>query len=83
MPQIRLENLIKRYGEIQVLHGIDLTMAENEFTVLVARLHMFAIPCWLRMASLLRTSQIMGPPIKPIAQSKAALGAKIGADFSK
>jgi multiple sugar transport system ATP-binding protein len=35
MPQIRLENLIKRYGEIQVLHGIDLTMAENEFTVLV------------------------------------------------
>lgn len=35
MPKIRLENLIKRYGEVQVLHGIDLTMAEHEFTVLV------------------------------------------------
>jgi multiple sugar transport system ATP-binding protein len=35
MPTIRLENLIKRYGATQVLHGIDLQMAEHEFTVLV------------------------------------------------
>lgn len=35
MPEIRLEKLIKRYGEVEVLHGIDLEMAENEFTVLV------------------------------------------------
>ena len=35
MPTIHLENLIKRYGEVQVLHGIDLQMADNEFTVLV------------------------------------------------
>ncbi len=35
MPEIRLENLVKRYGNVQVLHGIDLAMAENEFTVLV------------------------------------------------
>lgn len=35
MPTIRLENLVKRYGSVQVLHGIDLEMAENEFTVLV------------------------------------------------
>jgi len=35
MPEIRLENLVKRYGDVQVLHGIDLAMAENEFTVLV------------------------------------------------
>ncbi|MEO1557582.1 MAG: sn-glycerol-3-phosphate ABC transporter ATP-binding protein UgpC [Pseudomonadota bacterium] len=35
MPTIRLENLIKRYGDVQVLHGIDLEMADNEFTVLV------------------------------------------------
>ncbi len=35
MPEIRLENLIKRYGAVQVLHGIDLSMAENEFTALV------------------------------------------------
>ena len=35
MPTIRLEKLVKRYGEVEVLHGIDLDMAENEFTVLV------------------------------------------------
>lgn len=35
MPTIQLDNLIKRYGDVQVLHGIDLEMADNEFTVLV------------------------------------------------
>ena len=35
MPEIRLENLITRFGAVEVLHGIDLSMAENEFTVLV------------------------------------------------
>ncbi|WP_333712736.1 ABC transporter ATP-binding protein [Yoonia sp.] len=35
MPEVRLERLVKRYGAVEVLHGIDLTMAENEFTVLV------------------------------------------------
>ncbi len=35
MPQIRLEGLVKRYGAVQVLHDIDLEMADNEFTVLV------------------------------------------------
>ncbi|MDX8355213.1 sn-glycerol-3-phosphate ABC transporter ATP-binding protein UgpC [Cognatiyoonia sp. IB215182] len=35
MPEIRLQQLVKRYGAVQVLHGIDLEMAENEFTVLV------------------------------------------------
>ena len=35
MPEIRLDGLVKRYGSVQVLHGIDLEMADNEFTVLV------------------------------------------------
>ena len=35
MPNIRLEKLVKRYGSVEVLHGIDLTMDDNEFTVLV------------------------------------------------
>ncbi|MEM7472739.1 MAG: sn-glycerol-3-phosphate ABC transporter ATP-binding protein UgpC [Pseudomonadota bacterium] len=35
MPTIQLDNLIKRYGDVQVLHGIELEMADNEFTVLV------------------------------------------------
>lgn len=35
MPEIRLENLTKRYGKVEVLHGIDLQMEDAEFTVLV------------------------------------------------
>jgi len=35
MPKIRLENLSKSYGDFEVLHGIDLEMADAEFTVLV------------------------------------------------
>ncbi len=35
MPSIHLDNLVKRYGEVEVLHGIELEMADNEFTVLV------------------------------------------------
>jgi multiple sugar transport system ATP-binding protein len=35
MPEISLQKLVKRYGAVEVLHGIDLEMAENEFTVLV------------------------------------------------
>ena len=30
MPEIRLENLITRYGAVELLHSIDLSMAENE-----------------------------------------------------
>ncbi|MEO9823270.1 MAG: sn-glycerol-3-phosphate ABC transporter ATP-binding protein UgpC [Paracoccaceae bacterium] len=35
MPTIHLNNLIKRYGDVQVLHGVELELADNEFTVLV------------------------------------------------
>ena len=35
MPVIRLENLSKRYDDIEVLHGINLEMQDAEFTVLV------------------------------------------------
>lgn len=35
MPTIHLEKLVKRYGDVEVLHGIELDMAEHEFTVLV------------------------------------------------
>ena len=35
MPSIRLDRLVKRYGDVQVLHGIELDMEDNEFTVLV------------------------------------------------
>lgn len=35
MPKIRLENLSKRYGSTEVLHGVNLEMEDAEFTVLV------------------------------------------------
>jgi multiple sugar transport system ATP-binding protein len=35
MPTIHLNNLIKRYGDVQVLHGVELDLEDNEFTVLV------------------------------------------------
>lgn len=35
MPKIRLAKLSKSYGDVKVLHDIDLAMDENEFTVLV------------------------------------------------
>ncbi|MEL6375242.1 MAG: ABC transporter ATP-binding protein, partial [Pseudomonadota bacterium] len=35
MPEIRLERLVKRYGDVEVLHGVDLELADKEFTVLV------------------------------------------------
>lgn len=35
MPEIYLDNLKKSYGDVEVLHGIDLHMQHSEFTVLV------------------------------------------------
>jgi multiple sugar transport system ATP-binding protein len=35
MPKIKLENLTKYYGNIEVLHSINLEMEDAEFTVLV------------------------------------------------
>ncbi|MFQ6546585.1 ABC transporter ATP-binding protein [Aestuariibius sp. 2305UL40-4] len=35
MAHLALRNLTKRYGETQVLHGIDLDIADGEFVVLV------------------------------------------------
>ncbi|MEL6169209.1 MAG: sn-glycerol-3-phosphate ABC transporter ATP-binding protein UgpC [Pseudomonadota bacterium] len=35
MPAIELAKLVKRYGDVEVLHGIELAMEDNEFTVLV------------------------------------------------
>jgi len=35
LPEIRLENLVKHYSNVKVLHDINLTMNPDEFTVLV------------------------------------------------
>jgi multiple sugar transport system ATP-binding protein len=35
MSGVVLDNIVKRYGSVQVVHGIDLRVAEKEFVVLV------------------------------------------------
>lgn len=35
MPEIVLESLVKRYGQVTVIEDLNLTMEDNEFTVLV------------------------------------------------
>lgn len=35
MSNVILEKIVKRYGDVEVVHGIDLTIAEKEFVVLV------------------------------------------------
>ena len=35
MSGVTLKNVVKRYGDVQVIHGIDLTIADGEFCVFV------------------------------------------------
>ena len=35
MAELSLKNVVKRYGAVEVVHGIDLDIAHNEFVVLV------------------------------------------------
>lgn len=35
MAQVILNNVVKRFGKMEVVHGVDLTIADNEFLVLV------------------------------------------------
>ncbi len=35
MAEIKLESVVKNYGRLEVVHGIDLNIAHNEFVVLV------------------------------------------------
>ena len=35
MAGVDLSSIVKKYGAVQVVHGIDLTVAEKEFVVLV------------------------------------------------
>ena len=35
MSGVKLENIVKSYGKVEVVHGVDLEVAEKEFVVLV------------------------------------------------
>ena len=35
MTGVTLEKVVKRYGDVQVIHGVDLTVEDGEFCVFV------------------------------------------------
>ncbi len=35
MASVSIRNVVKRFGKVQVIHGLDLEIAHNEFVVLV------------------------------------------------
>ena len=35
MTGVTLQNVVKRYGDAQVIHGVDLTVDDGEFCVFV------------------------------------------------
>ena len=35
MAQVSLKNLVKRYGALEIVHGIELDIRDNEFIALV------------------------------------------------
>ena len=35
MSGVTLKNVVKRYGDVQVIHGIDLAIGDGEFCVFV------------------------------------------------
>ncbi|RVT81713.1 ATP-binding cassette domain-containing protein, partial [Rhodobacteraceae bacterium CCMM004] len=35
MSGVTLNNVVKRYGNVQVIHGVDLTVEDGEFCVFV------------------------------------------------
>jgi multiple sugar transport system ATP-binding protein len=35
MAQVKIDNVIKRYGAVQVMHGVDVDINDGEFVVLV------------------------------------------------
>ena len=39
MSGVKLENIIKCYGKLEVVHGVDLEIAEKEFVVLLSLIH--------------------------------------------
>ena len=44
MSGVKLQNVIKKYGDVQVIHGIDLEIADGEFCVFVLS-HLFIPLC--------------------------------------
>ncbi|MDK9706923.1 MAG: sn-glycerol-3-phosphate ABC transporter ATP-binding protein UgpC [Desulforhopalus sp.] len=71
MAQVVLENVVKRFGKIQVVHGVDLTIADTEFLVLVG-------PSGCGKSTLLR----MVAGLEEISEGTIRIGDKIVNDMA-
>lgn len=63
MAQLSIKNLIKRYGSIEVVHGINLEIADKEFVALVG-------PSGCGKSTTLRMIAGLNP--SPVARLKSA-----------
>jgi multiple sugar transport system ATP-binding protein len=66
MAEVQITNIVKRYGEMQVIHGVDVDIADGEFVVLVG-------PSGCGKSTLLR--MIAG--LEPISGGELRIGGKV------
>lgn len=66
MADVKIEKLVKRYGAVQVMHGVDVDIADGEFVVLVG-------PSGCGKSTLLR----MLAGLEEISEGKISIGGKV------
>lgn len=66
MASVTIENVIKKYGDLQVLHGIDLTIEDGQFIVLLG-------PSGCGKSTLLR----MLAGLEPITEGTVSIGERV------
>ena len=50
MASVTIKDVVKRYGSVQVMHGVSVDIEDGEFVVLVGRTFPCLIPCPRRLA---------------------------------
>ena len=66
MAEVTIKNIVKRYGELEVIHGVNVDIADGEFVVLVG-------PSGCGKSTLLR--MIAG--LEPISGGDLSIGKRI------
>ncbi len=66
MAEVRIKNIVKRYGDLQVIHGVNVDIADGEFVVLVG-------PSGCGKSTLLR--MIAG--LEPISGGQLEIGGRV------
>ena len=66
MASVTINNIVKKYGEVEVLHGIDLDIADGQFVVLLG-------PSGCGKSTLLR----MLAGLEEITKGKISIGSRV------